>query len=124
MAMGDLNAVAYGQASHLAVLLRTKALVLADFVTLRGRPPRFCAPKSAGGGTKALVALRRTELRRLCEHPRKQRRPAAGGACFLLRSNRPLVTQRSRARPYCDAPALDEALDLADPQGPSRLPLR
>ena len=40
MAMGDLNAVAYGQASHLAVLLRTKALVQADFVTLRGRPPR------------------------------------------------------------------------------------
>ena len=40
MAMGDLNAVAYGQASHLAVLLRTKALSLADFVSLLGRPPR------------------------------------------------------------------------------------
>ena len=40
MAMGDLNAVAYGQTSHLAVLLRTRAVKLASFITLLGRPPR------------------------------------------------------------------------------------
>ena len=40
MAMGDLNAVAYGQTSHLSVILRTGALRLRDFVTLQGRPPR------------------------------------------------------------------------------------
>ena len=40
MAMGDLNAVAYGQTAHLAVLLRTRAVALGDFVTLLGRPPR------------------------------------------------------------------------------------
>ena len=40
MAMGDLNAVAYGQTSHLAVLLRTRAVELADFICLQGRPPR------------------------------------------------------------------------------------
>ena len=40
MAMGDLNAVAYGQTSHLAVLLRTRAVELADFICLQNRPPR------------------------------------------------------------------------------------
>ena len=40
MAMGDLNAVAYGQTAHLAVLLRTKAVSLSQFISLQGRPPR------------------------------------------------------------------------------------
>ena len=40
MAMGDTNAVAYGQTSHLAVLLQTTSLRLSDFLCLRGRPPR------------------------------------------------------------------------------------
>ena len=39
MAMGDTNAVAYGQTSHLAVILRTTSLRL-YFVSLQGRPPR------------------------------------------------------------------------------------
>ena len=38
MAMGDCNAVSYGQASHLGVILQSGALALSDFVTLTGRP--------------------------------------------------------------------------------------
>ena len=40
MAMGDTNAVAYGQTSHLSCILRTGALRLEQFVTLYGRPGR------------------------------------------------------------------------------------
>ena len=40
MAMGDLNAVAFGQTSHLAVILRTGQLRLTDFLGLRMRPSR------------------------------------------------------------------------------------
>ncbi|CAL1137652.1 unnamed protein product [Cladocopium goreaui] len=40
MAMGDTNAVAFGQASHLVVLLQSGALELDHFITLFGRPPR------------------------------------------------------------------------------------
>eukprot|EP00438_Fugacium_kawagutii_P012357 Skav200003 [mRNA] locus=scaffold4475:38161:42612:+ [translate_table: standard] len=40
MAMGDCNAVAYGQCSHLAVLLRTGCLRLQNFISLTGRPQR------------------------------------------------------------------------------------
>ena len=40
MAMGDSSAVAVAQTSHLSVILRSKALSLDRFVTLRGRPPR------------------------------------------------------------------------------------
>ena len=40
MAMGDCNAVSYGQASHLGVILQSGALGLEDFVTLTGRPSR------------------------------------------------------------------------------------
>jgi hypothetical protein len=40
MAMGDTNAVAFGQASHLGVLLQSEVFNLDDFITLHGRPPR------------------------------------------------------------------------------------
>lgn len=40
MAMGDLNAVSYGQTSHLAVLLSTDVIHLADFLALKLTPPR------------------------------------------------------------------------------------
>ena len=40
MAMGDLNSVAFGQTSHLGVILRTKMLELGDFISLKGRPHR------------------------------------------------------------------------------------
>ena len=40
MAMGDLNSVAFGQTSHLSVILRTKMLELVDFISLKGRPHR------------------------------------------------------------------------------------
>ena len=40
MAMGDLNAVSYGQTSHLSVILQSGALVLEDFLALRLTPPR------------------------------------------------------------------------------------
>ena len=40
MAMGDCNAVSYGQASHLGLILQSGALRLSDFVTLTGRPSR------------------------------------------------------------------------------------
>ncbi len=40
LAMGDLNAVAFGQAAHLAVLLRGSSLRLEDFITLKTRPSR------------------------------------------------------------------------------------
>ena len=40
MAMGDCNAVAYGQASHLGVVLQSQALELGDIITLTGRPGR------------------------------------------------------------------------------------
>ncbi len=40
MAMGDTNAVAYGQTAHLACLLRTGVLDLEDFITLHSRPSR------------------------------------------------------------------------------------
>ena len=40
MAMGDTNAVAYGQVSHLSILLRLPGLTLQDFVSLRLRPSR------------------------------------------------------------------------------------
>ena len=38
LAMGDTNAVAYGQAAHLGVLLQKTSLRLRDFVTLKQRP--------------------------------------------------------------------------------------
>ena len=40
MAMGDLNAVSFGQVSHLSVLLSTGKLRLEDFTALSLRPPR------------------------------------------------------------------------------------
>ena len=40
MAMGDLNAVSYGQTSHLGCLLQSGLFSLSDFVTLQGRPSR------------------------------------------------------------------------------------
>eukprot|EP00435_Cladocopium_sp_Y103_P064249 s246_g25.t4 len=40
MAMGDCNAVSFGQIAHLGVLLRTNKLELKDFVMLKARPPR------------------------------------------------------------------------------------
>ena len=40
MAMGDTNAVAFGQCAHLSVVLRTKAFELEDFLTLKQRPSR------------------------------------------------------------------------------------
>ena len=40
MAMGDCQAVTMGQVSHLAVLLRTRALDLDDFIMLHCRPSR------------------------------------------------------------------------------------
>eukprot|EP00438_Fugacium_kawagutii_P025277 Skav207212 [mRNA] locus=scaffold1244:113945:117027:+ [translate_table: standard] len=40
MAMGDLNAVAYGQAAHLGVLLQSGAITFSDIVSLKGRPRR------------------------------------------------------------------------------------
>ena len=40
MAMGDCNSVAFGQCSHLSVLLRTGEFCLEDFISLRGRPSR------------------------------------------------------------------------------------
>lgn len=40
LAMGDLNAVAFGQAAHLAVILRGSSLRLSDFVALKLRPSR------------------------------------------------------------------------------------
>ena len=40
MAMGDLNAVAYGQTSHLGVLLQNNCLKLNNLITLTGRPSR------------------------------------------------------------------------------------
>ena len=40
MAMGDVNAVAFGQTAHLAVILRTGELRLRDFLSLRMRPSR------------------------------------------------------------------------------------
>ena len=57
MAMGDCNAVAYGQASHLGVILQSQAVELGDFITLTGRPGR----KSFVGGLMIddLVLLQR-----------------------------------------------------------------
>lgn len=57
MAMGDTNAVAYGQASHLGVILQSQALELRDFISLTGRPGR----KSFLGGLMIddLVLLQR-----------------------------------------------------------------
>lgn len=40
LAMGDINAVAFGQTAHLAVVLRSGALRLRDFIGLRARPSR------------------------------------------------------------------------------------
>ena len=40
LAMGDLNAVAFGQAAHLAVLLLGSSLRLEDFLSLKTRPTR------------------------------------------------------------------------------------
>ena len=40
LAMGDCNAVAFGQCSHLSVILRSSSLQLKDFVCLLQRPPR------------------------------------------------------------------------------------
>ena len=40
LAMGDTNAVAFGQVSHLSLLLRTKEFQLEDFFGLRMRPSR------------------------------------------------------------------------------------
>lgn len=40
LAMGDTNAVAYGQVAHLSLLLRTGHFTLEDFITLKNRPSR------------------------------------------------------------------------------------
>ena len=40
MAMGDTNSVAFGQAAHLSLLLRTGAFELEDFISLKLRPSR------------------------------------------------------------------------------------
>ena len=40
LAMGDINAVAFGQTAHLAVVIRSGALELRDFIGLRARPSR------------------------------------------------------------------------------------
>ena len=40
IAMGDTNAVAFGQVSHLSLLLRTKEFELSDFIGLKLRPSR------------------------------------------------------------------------------------
>ena len=40
MAMGDTNAVAFGQCAHLSVVLRTDAFELEDFLRLKQRPIR------------------------------------------------------------------------------------
>ena len=40
MAMGDLNAVAMAQASHLGVLLQSRSISVEDLVCLKQRPPR------------------------------------------------------------------------------------
>eukprot|EP00438_Fugacium_kawagutii_P003106 Skav210388 [mRNA] locus=scaffold1526:346357:350934:- [translate_table: standard] len=40
MAMGDTNSVAYGQVSHLSLLLRTQEFELSDFLGLKVRPSR------------------------------------------------------------------------------------
>ena len=40
MAMGDTNAVAFGQAAHLSVILRTNEFELSDFIALKQRPSR------------------------------------------------------------------------------------
>jgi hypothetical protein len=40
MAMGDTNAVAFGQCAHLSVILRTNVFELEDFLTLKQRPNR------------------------------------------------------------------------------------
>eukprot|EP00435_Cladocopium_sp_Y103_P030866 s2573_g7.t1 len=40
LAMGDSRAVSFGQAAHLAVLLRSGGLRLQDFICLAARPPR------------------------------------------------------------------------------------
>ena len=46
LAMGDTNAVAYGQVAHLSVILRSGQFKLADFLTLKQRPSR--QPVSCG----------------------------------------------------------------------------
>ena len=40
MAMGDTNAVAFGQCSHLSLILRTHEFKLSDFLTLNQKPSR------------------------------------------------------------------------------------
>ena len=40
LAMGDTNAVAFGQVAHLALILRTNLVRLCDFISLRMRPSR------------------------------------------------------------------------------------
>eukprot|EP00439_Symbiodinium_sp_Y106_P078982 s3234_g17.t1 len=66
------------------------------------RKPCACSVATwTGGGTRtqcswsgASLPSARTELRRLCEPLRKQRGPAAGGACSPWPSNKLLATQR------------------------------
>lgn len=62
MAMGDCNAVSYGQASHLGVILQSGAFTLSDFITLTGRPSR--REVTAGLMIDDLVVLQR--VRRGC----------------------------------------------------------
>lgn len=62
MAMGDCNAVSYGQASHLGVILQSGAFSLSDFITLTGRPSRRGV--TAGLMIDDLVILQR--VRRGC----------------------------------------------------------
>lgn len=40
MAMGDNNAVSYGQVAHLSVILRSESVNLDEFLTLKSPPPR------------------------------------------------------------------------------------
>ena len=59
MAMGDCNAVSYGQASHLGVILQSGALPLSAFITLTGRPGR--SKMIAGLMIDDLVLLQRIQ---------------------------------------------------------------
>lgn len=76
MAMGDTNAVAFGQTAHLSLILRTGTFSLDDFISLKMRPSR--KPLRAGLMIDDFVVLEEIEKEEFAEIKQRGKRTPGG----------------------------------------------